>query len=129
MESTYTSYIEPPMLRHAGLHYSMIPSLLSSSSLIKDIREMAFATVLAVGHSSHEDTSSALYCWSVLESLNLNYTEFYLSGRTFSPQALDLAIPVHLVVLEHSQLGLLALVFDLLGSSVHLLLALLGTTT
>ena len=53
----------------------------------------------------------------------------YLWRRTLSPQALNLAIPVNLVVLEDSQLGLLALVLDLLGSGVHLLLALLATTT
>ena len=46
-----------------------------------------------------------------------------------SSQSLDLAIGVHLVVLEDSQLGLLALVLDLLGGAVDLLLALLGTTT
>merc|ERR1712000_393749 len=44
-------------------------------------------------------------------------------------KTLDLAIRVDLVVLEHSQLGLLALVLDLLGGGVDLLLALLGTTT
>lgn len=44
-------------------------------------------------------------------------------------QALDLAITVDLVVLEHSQLGLLALVLDLLRGGVDLLLALLGHTT
>lgn len=43
-------------------------------------------------------------------------------GRTLS-------ITVHLVVLQHSELGLLALVLDLLWGSVHLLLALLGSTT
>ena len=53
----------------------------------------------------------------------------YLGRRTFPPQALDLAIPVNLVVLEHSQLGLLALVLDLLGCGVHLLLSLLSATT
>ena len=53
----------------------------------------------------------------------------YLSSRAFPPQALDLAIPINLVVLEHSQLGLLALVLDFLGRGVHLLLALLSATT
>lgn len=55
--------------------------------------------------------------------------KIYLSGRAFSSKALDLAITVDLVVLEHSQLGLLAFVLYLLRGSVHLLLALLGTTT
>ncbi len=49
--------------------------------------------------------------------------------RTLASQALDLPISVDLVVFENSQLGLLPLVFDLLGGSVHLLLPLLGTTT
>jgi hypothetical protein len=53
----------------------------------------------------------------------------YRLGWALSPQALDLAVTIDLVVLEHSQLGLLALVLDLLGSGVNLLLALLGHTT
>ena len=62
-------------------------------------------------HGSHEDTSSAILGW------------------TLSPQSLNLPITVYLVVLEHSQLGLLALVLDLLWGSVDLLLAFLSTTT
>ena len=72
---------------------------------------MALATVLSIMHGSHEDTSTALL------------------GGALSPQSLDFAIAIHLVVLEHSELGLLALVLDLLGCGVDLLLALLGTTT
>ena len=53
----------------------------------------------------------------------------YLGSGALSPQALDLAIAVDLVVLKDGKLGLLALVLDLLGSGVHLLLALLTTTT
>ncbi len=49
--------------------------------------------------------------------------------RALTSQSLDLAIAINLVVLEHSQLGLLALVLDLLGGGVHLLLPLLATTT
>ena len=71
---------------------------------------MALAAVLAVVHSSHEDTSSALL------------------RRTLPPQPLDLSVSINLVVLEHRQLGLLALVLDLLGGCIDLLLALLGTT-
>ena len=71
---------------------------------------MALATVLSVVHSSHEDTSAAVL------------------GRAFPPQTFDLAISIDLVVLEHSQLRLLALVLDLLGCGVDLLLALLGST-
>lgn len=51
-----------------------------------------------------------------------------LGSWAFSPQTLDFAVTVHLVVLKHSQLCLLALVLDLLGCGVHLLLALLGTS-
>jgi hypothetical protein len=79
--------------------------------LIEDVGEMAAAAVLAVVHGGHEDTSTACLAW------------------TLPPQALDLAIAIDLVVLEHRQLGLLALVLDLLGGSVDLLLALLGTAT
>lgn len=72
---------------------------------------MASTTVLSVVHGSHEDTGTTLLGWA------------------FSSQSLDLAITINLVVLEHSQLGLLSLVLDLLGSAVHLLLSLLGTAT
>ena len=53
----------------------------------------------------------------------------YGVGRALAAEALNGAIASDLVVLEHSQLGLLALVLDLLGGGVHLLLALLATTT
>jgi hypothetical protein len=66
---------------------------------------------LTVVHSGHEDTCTTLL------------------GRALTSETLDLSITVNLVVLEHSQLGLLALVLDLLGGGVDLLLALLGTTT
>lgn len=72
---------------------------------------MAAAAVLAVVHGSHEDTSTALGLGAL------------------AAETLDLAIAVNLVVLEDSELGLLALVLDLLGGGVHLLLPLLGHTT
>ena len=53
----------------------------------------------------------------------------YVGSRALSAKTLDLSITVDLVVLENRQLGLLALVLDLLGGSVDLLLALLGTST
>jgi hypothetical protein len=53
----------------------------------------------------------------------------YLGSRALAAQTLDLAIAVDLVVLEDGELGLLALMLDLLRGGVHLLLALLGTTT
>lgn len=70
---------------------------------------MAFAAVLSVVHRCHKDTSTTLWRW------------------TLPPQTLNLPIAIHLVVLQHSQLGLLALVLDLLWCCVNLLLALLGT--
>jgi len=72
---------------------------------------VATSTVLSVVHSSHEDTGAAVGSWA-------------LSAKT-----LDLSVTVNLVVLEDSQLGLLALVLDLLWGGVHLLLALLCTST
>ena len=69
--------------------------------LIKDISQMALSAVLSIVHRSHEDTSTTLL------------------SRAFASQAFDLAIAVDLVVLEHSQLRLLAFVLDLLGSGVH----------
>ncbi len=72
---------------------------------------MTLPAVLSVVHGSHEDTGTAS------------------RGRALPPQSLDLPIAIDLVVLEHGQLGLLALVLDLLGGGVHLLLALLGTAT
>lgn len=53
----------------------------------------------------------------------------YLGSRALAAQTLDLAVTVNLVVLEDGELGLLVLVLDLLGGGVHLLLALLTTTT
>jgi len=81
------------------------------SGLIEDVGQMATSTVLAIVHSSHEDTSTAV------------------RSRTLSAKTLNLSITVDLVVFENGQLGLLALMLDLLGGSVDLLLALLGTTT
>ena len=79
--------------------------------LVKDVGQVATSAVLAIVHGSHEDTSTAL------------------GLRAFAPQALDLAVTVNLVVLENRELRLLPLVLDLLGSGVHLLLALLCSST
>jgi hypothetical protein len=79
--------------------------------LVENIGEVALAAVLAVVHRGHENTGTALL------------------GGALASKTLNLAVTVHLVVLEHSQLGLLALVLDLLGGGVNLLLALLATTT
>ncbi len=53
----------------------------------------------------------------------------YVRSWALSAETLDLSITVYLVVLEHSQLCLLALMLYLLWSSVNLLLALLSSTT
>lgn len=80
-------------------------------ALVKNIGQVASTAVLSVVHSSHEDTSTAV------------------GVGALSSKSLNLAIAIDLVVLEHSQLRLLALVLDLLGGAVHLLLSLLGTTS
>ena len=78
---------------------------------IDQVGEAAFAAVLPVMMVGHEDTRTT-----------------DLLG-TLPPQAGDLALVANLVVLQGSQLDLLVLVFDLLGSGVVLLLALLATAT
>jgi len=70
---------------------------------------VAFSTVLSVVHGGHEDTGTAIL------------------GRALASEPLNLAIAIHLVVLQNSQLGLLHLVLDLLRSGVDLLLPLLAT--
>jgi hypothetical protein len=79
--------------------------------LVKDISQVTLAAVLAIVMRTHEHTRTTS------------------SRRTLAPQTLNLAIAIDLVVLEDGQLGLLALVLDLLGGGVDLLLALLATTT
>merc|ERR1739838_613202 len=79
--------------------------------LVEDVGQVAATAVLAVVHGSHEDTSTALGLGAL------------------AAETLDLAIAVNLVVLEHGELGLLALVLDLLGGGVDLLLPLLTSTT
>lgn len=49
--------------------------------------------------------------------------------RALPSQPLDLAVGVDLVVLEDGHLDLLALVLDLFGSVIRLLLPLLGSAT
>ena len=79
--------------------------------LLEDVGETTLAAVLAVLVIGHEDTGSAGL------------------GRALAPEAGDLAVLVDLVVLEDGEFNLLALVLDLLGGGVGLLLLLLGTTT
>jgi len=81
------------------------------SAWLESVGQATLATVLAVLVEGHENTGTTL------------------SSGTFTAKTLDLAIRVDLVVLEDRHLDLLALVLDLFGSIVGLLLALLGTTT
>jgi len=91
---------------------------------------MTFATVLAVVHGSHEDTGTTLSRGSVVGKLSLLVdAETYLGRRALPAETLNLPVTVDLVVLEHSELDLLALVLDLLGGGVDLLLALLAAST
>jgi hypothetical protein len=83
----------------------------ASLLLVEDVSQVAATAVLAVGHGSHEDTGTA-----------------GVSGA-LAAETLNASIRADLVVLEDGQLGLLALVLDLLGGGVDLLLALLATTT
>jgi len=78
---------------------------------LEGVGQATLATVLTVVVQCHEDTSSAL------------------SSGTFTTEALDLAIRVDPVVFQDRHLDLLALVLDLFGSVVSLLLSLLSTTT
>lgn len=77
---------------------------------VKHICQSALAAVLTVEMCSHEDSSSTLFAGAL------------------ASQPVDLAVVVHAVVLQHRQLDLLMLVFDLFGSGVILLLALLAAT-
>ncbi len=64
-----------------------------------------------------------------LARLQYFYSKTHVWSWALSAKTLDLSITIHLVVLEHSQLCLLALMLYLLWSSVNLLLALLGATS
>jgi hypothetical protein len=78
-------------------------------------------------HGSHENTGTALRLLALRGQIGLR--KAYVGSRALSAKTLNLSITIDLVVLENSQLGLLALVLDLLRGSVHLLLALLAATT
>ena len=78
--------------------------------LVEDVGEAALAAVLPVEVGRHEHAGTALL------------------GRALAAQAVDLAVVVHLVVLQDGQLHLPVLVLDLLGGGVVLLLPLLGAT-
>ncbi len=88
---------------------------------------MALAAVLAIVHGGHEYTSATLNA-RISKTPSKSHIRSDTNGglRAFPPQTLNLAITVDFVVFEHGQLGLLALVLDLFGGGVNLLLALLG---
>ena len=88
---------------------SSAPSFLPSR-LIEDVGQVALPTVLTIVHGGHEDSGTTL------------------RRGALPTQTLDFAVSVHLIEFENGQLRLLALVLDLLGSAIHLLLALLATT-
>ena len=77
---------------------------------VKDIGEATLPAVLTVIVGSHEDPGTTLF------------------GGTLASQTVDLAVVVHLVVLQHGQLDLPVLVLDLFGCGVVLLLPLLGSS-
>merc|ERR1712121_69063 len=79
--------------------------------VLVDEGSAALAAVLAVSVARHEHASTTL------------------GVSALATQASDLAVLVHLVVLENRQLGLLLLVLVLLGGGVVLLLPLPGATT
>merc|ERR1719167_1377009 len=78
--------------------------------LVEHVGKPALAAVLAVEVGGHEDSSTTLLGW------------------TLTAQTVDLAVVVHLVVLQDGKLDLPVLVLDLLGGGVVLLLPLLGTS-
>merc|ERR1711875_141938 len=100
-----------PFLRQSYKMDSVELGHLFFSGLVENVGEVASAAVLAIKMSRHENAGSAI-----------------LVG-TLTSQASDLAILIHLVILEHRKLDLLSLVLDLLGGGVVLLLALLATTS
>merc|ERR1719436_1439999 len=83
------------------------PSASLLIALFDEIGQVTLPTVVAVVMHGHEDTWSAKLV------------------RTIPAEAGDLVVRVDLVELEHSQLHLFALVLDLLGFCIGLLLALL----
>merc|ERR1719167_400137 len=90
--------------------YLLLHKHLLVLGLVEHVGKTALAAVLAIEVGGHEDSSTALL------------------GRTFTAQTVDLAVVVHLVVLEDSEFDLPVLVLNLLGGGVVLLLPLLGTS-
>merc|ERR1719461_1013663 len=78
--------------------------------LVEHVGKTALAAVLTIEVCGHEDSGTTFL------------------GRALTAQTVDLAVVVHLVVLEDGKLDLPVLVLDLLGGGVVLLLPLLGTS-
>merc|ERR1712062_598504 len=87
-----------------------VDTLSSSLGFVKHIGQATLPAVLTVIVGSHEDPGTTLL------------------GGTLASQTVDLAVVVHLVVLQHSQLDLPVLMLPMLGSGVVLLLPLLGSS-
>ena len=108
-----------------------------------DVGEPALAAVLSVEVGSHEDAGTTLLggalpeeksrmshvtharCKGISHIIKESIFEKFLCP-CLPAKAVDLAVVVHAVIFEDSQLDLLVLVFDLLGGRVILLLALLA---
>merc|ERR1719393_114823 len=90
--------------------YLLLHKHLLVLGLVEHVGKTALAAVLAIEVGGHEDSSTALL------------------GRTLTAQTVDLAVVIHLVVLEDSELDLPVLVLNLLGGGVVLLLPLFGTS-
>lgn len=78
---------------------------------VEHVGKATLAAILTVKVGSHEDAGATLF------------------SRAFTSQTVDFAIVIHTIIFQDGQLNLLMLVFDLFGSGVILLLALLATTT
>merc|ERR1719174_2793604 len=95
----------PPRLRRQTRAHCYLRSIVA---LLDEVREVALPAVVPVEVHRHEDARPA-----------------HLVGA-LPPQSRDFIVRVHLVELEHCELHLLALVLQLLGLRVGLLLALLA---
>merc|ERR1719160_2176220 len=107
MHSEFQDVTRDIDLRH-GISFSHQHLLVLG--LVEHVGKTALAAVLAIEVGGHEDSGTTLL------------------GRALTAQTVDLAVVVHLVVLEDGKLDLPVLVLDLLGGGVVLLLPLLGTS-
>merc|ERR1719513_95438 len=107
MHSEFQEVTRDIELRH-GISFSNQHLLVLG--LVEHVGKTALAAVLAIEVGGHEDSGTTLLGWAL------------------TAQTVDLAVVVHLVVLEDGELDLPVLVLDLLGGGVVLLLPLLGTS-